>query len=507
MEFLASLDGTTILSALFYIFLGTFIGMIIGVLPGLGATVGLIITLPLTYTMTPLDSILLLVAVYQAAEYGGSITSIILGIPGTPAAAATVIDGRPYALKHSPGKALGYSLTASTLGGFVSGLALIFLSVPMASFALQLSEPEFFLIGMLGLLGVASLSSKDKVKSAMSAVLGLMAGTVGMDVFTGAPRFTGGSIHLLDGISVIAVVTAVFAISEILSMINGKLNKTYKIAPEKLKGKITWQEFKKSSKPHGIGSIVGIIIGIIPGLGPGAAAFYSYAITKRFSKNRETFGQGNPLGISAPESANNASVGGSLLPLLALGIPSTATVSVILSTFTIHGVQPGPQVFSTNPELIYGIFVGFMLTAVAMYIVGRLLTPRFAMVLAVPSAILIPIILVLSLIGVYSANSLHFDIWLTLVLGIATFFLVKLDFSVPTFILAFILCPLIEESLRRSLILSDGSYAIFVTRPYSLAILLLIVVILVFSIITTIKERKEKATNTNEVVDPNKKVM
>ncbi|WP_227937894.1 tripartite tricarboxylate transporter permease [Alkalihalobacillus deserti] len=488
---LLGIDISIILSAAFFILLGTFIGMLIGALPGLGAMIALILLLPLTYNMSALDSILLLVATYQAAEYGGSISSITLGIPGTPAAAATVLDGYPYAKKYSPGKALGYSLLASTIGGFFGGLVLIFLSAPMASFALKLSEPEFFLVGILGLLGVAALSSKDKIKSSISAVLGLMAGTVGMDTFTGAARFTGGSINLLDGLSIIAVVTAVFAISEILSMLHGNLNKRHEIERNNLKVKISFKEYREVAKPTMIGSTLGTIIGIIPGLGPGVASFFSYSTAKKVSKSKETFGQGNPEGIVAAESSNNASVGGALLPLLALGIPSSAPIAIIMGAFIIHGIQPGPLVFSQEPALVYSIFIGFILTTIAMYFVGRALTPRFARILTVPTSLLVPIILVLCIIGVYASKSLHFDVWITLVLGILAFFLIKLDFSVPTFILAFILCPLIETSLRRSLILSDGSYSIFVTRPYSVAILVVIVALIVMTLISNMKKKKK----------------
>ncbi|WP_167577622.1 tripartite tricarboxylate transporter permease [Ammoniphilus sp. YIM 78166] len=487
-----SFDFSTLASAGFAILLGTFVGMLAGALPGLGAMVAIVLLLPITYNMSALNSILLLLATYQAAEYGGSISSITLGIPGTPAAAATVMDGYPLAKQKSPGKALGYSLAASTIGGVFGALVLVFLSAPMASFALKLSEPEFFLIGILGLLGVASLSSHDKWKSAISVILGLMAGTIGMDQFTGALRFTAGSLSLMDGLSIIAMVTGLFAITEILSMVNGNLNQSHRADSQKIKVSLSVQELKEVSKPTLIGSVIGTVIGIFPGLGPGAASWFSYATAKRFSKSPETFGKGNPEGIAAAEASNNASVGGSLLPLLTLGIPGSAAIAVIMGAFIIHGIQPGPQVLAKEPVLVYGIFVGFFLTTVAMYLVGRMLTPVFGRVLSVPGSVLVPVILVLSIIGVYASKGSYFDIWIALGIGIVAYLLKKLDFSIPSFVLAFILCPLIETSLRRSLILSSGSYSIFFTRPYSLLILLIIAALVAMAIMNAIKQNKQK---------------
>lgn len=496
---LFGLDFTMIFLATLVVFFGTIVGMLAGALPGLGAMVAIIIMLPLTYNMSPLNAILLLLAVYQAAEYGGSISSITLGIPGTPAAAATILDGFPLARKHSPGKALGYSLLASTIGGIVGALVLAFLAFPMAKLALQMSEPEFFLIGLLGLIGVAALSSKDKTKSAISVVLGLLLGTVGMDDFTGTLRFTGNSLSLMDGISMVAVVTGVFGISEILSMLTEKLNKRHSTGSQNTKVRLSLKEFNRVQKPTWAGSAIGTLMGIFPGLGPGAASFFSYSLAKKMSKSPDTFGKGNPEGIAAAESSNNAAVGGGLLPLLTIGIPGSGPIAVIMGAFIIHGIQPGPQLLSKEPTLVYGIFFGFFLTTIAMYIIGRILTPNFARVLSVPISILAPMILIFSLIGVYTSNSLYFDIWVTLLFGVAFFILKMLNFSIPSFILAFILSPIIETSLRRSLIISDGSYSIFVSRPYSIAILVIIVGVLAGYLIGMRKEAKKKQLENKEM--------
>lgn len=470
------------LSNLIGILLGTFVGLLIGALPGLGATVAIVILLPFTYGMEPLASILMLVAAYQAAEYGGSISSIILGIPGTPAAAATILDGNALAKQNSPGKALAFSLTASSIGGLFGGIVLLFLSIPLASIALRMGDPEFFLIGILGLIAVAGLSGRDITRSFISVILGLMAGTVGTDVISSARRFTMGIPELFDGLHLVAVLVGIFAVAEILSMISTELRRTYIRDNRGLSTRLSLSEFRQIGRATVIGSTVGSIIGIMPGMGAGASAWFSYSLARNTSPKPETFGKGNPEGIAAPEAANNATVGGALLPLITLGIPGSASTAIILGAFIIHGIQPGPSIFLTNTDLVYGIFYGFLLATIAMYVAGKLLTPLFARVLKTPNYLLVPTVLTLALIGVYASNYLLFDLWLALIFGIAFFVLNKLDFSAPAFILAFVLSPILEESLRRALLISNGSYEMFVTRGYSIAILLLIVGVLALSI-------------------------
>ncbi len=478
-----------------FILLGTFVGLVCGALPGLGVIVAIILLFPITYVISPLASILMLLAAYQSADYGGSISSITLGIPGTPQAAATVLDGYTLAKKESPGKALTYSLTASTIGGIFGGLVLIFLSKPLANFAIKLSDPEFFLIGILGLLAVGMLSSKDKMKSLISVILGLMFGTVGMDLMTGTERATFDQIELMDGINLIALLVGIFAVSELFNMIKEGLNKKNVTQNDKLKTGLKLNEYKRIVKPTAIGSVIGAVTGIFPGLGAGAASWFAYSLSKKVSKKPETFGEGNPEGIAAPESANNAVVGGAMVPLLALGIPGSASIAIIMGAFMVHGIQPGPNVLMTNSELVNGIFYGFLLTTVAMYVMGRFVTAGFARILVVPNSFLVPIVFILCLVGVFITKKSFFDLWFLLVVGIIFFFLKELDFSLPSVILAFVLCPIIEVSLRRSLVLSDGSYAVFFTRPISAVILVLIVGIIGFGVFQWLKQRREKGSS------------
>lgn len=484
MDFLSfDFVGLFSVSNLFAIALGTLAGLIIGALPGLGASIAIILLLPLTYTMEPLASILLLLAAYQGAEYGGSISSIVLGIPGTPAAVATAIDGNAMAKKGLPGKALGYSLMSSTIGGIIGGLVLAFLAVPLARLAVRFSDPEFFLIGIAGLIAVAALSSRSPTKSAISVVLGLMVGTIGLDTFTGALRFTFNRLELLEGIGIVALLTGLFAFSEILAIVSHDIHKRYASPDTKIRTGLSWAETKSILKPTFSAAGIGSVIGLFPGMGAGPASWFAYIQAKKMSRRPEEFGKGSAEGIAAPESANNAVVGGSMVPLMSLGIPGSPATAIILGAFIIHGIQPGPNLFNTNADLVYGLFYGFMLTTIAMYVAGRLVTNVFARALTISNVYLVPIILILSLVGTYASHGLFFDLWLALGVGMLAFILRKLDYSLPSFILAFILSPIIEQSLRRTMLLSDGSYSIFVTRPYALTILLMIAAFVILAVI------------------------
>lgn len=479
---------------LFAMVFGTLFGLFIGALPGLGPTVGVALLLPLTYTMEPVQAILMLVALYQAAEYGGSITSIVLGIPGTAAAVVTVLDGNTMAKEGYPGKALAYSLIPSTIGGLIGILALMMLTVPLTQLTIKFADPELFLIALLGLISVVSLSSKDISKSVISVLLGLLLGTIGLDVFTGSARFTMGSIHLMEGLSLIAVLTGLFAITEVLTMVTGDLRKRYVTNTQNLKVSLTWNELKSVWKSTTKGSIIGVMAGIIPGLGASAASWISYTEAKRTSKNPEKFGKGEPNGIAAPEAANNAVVGGALVPLLTLGIPGSATVAVIMGAFMIQGIQPGPQVFKNEPDLIYGIFWGFFVATILMYIFGKYTTSIWARLLTIPNYILIPIVFIASIIGAYAHRESLFDVWIALFIGLVGFMIKKLDYSFPAFILAFVLGPLMESSLRRSLMLSDGSYSIFISRGYSIGVIILILAIVSATVYGTWKRKKSSQT-------------
>jgi len=471
---------------------GTLFGLLIGALPGLGATIGICLLLPLTYKMTPLTSILMLMALYNGGEYGGSISSIILGVPGTPGATATILDGYPMSKKGYPGKALGYSLTASTIGGIFGALCLMFLTLALTKVTLNFRDPEFTLLGLLGLICVAGLDSKDVYKSAVSIFLGIQTSLIGVDFFSGAKRFTFGSINLMEGFTLVSLLIGLFAVSEALIMLEGDLSKRHVTDKKNLKVGITLKEFKNVAKDIFKGSIIGTIIGILPGLGAGPASWFSYAEAKRSSKTPEKFGEGMPNGIVASESANNAVVGGSMIPLLTLGIPGSPAAAVIMGALMIHGVKMGPLLMKNDLELIHGIFWGFLLAVIAMFIYAKYTTTIFARLLTLPQYAVSPIVLFLALIGTYVPRANIFDVWVAIIVGGIAFILRKLDFSLPSFILAFILGPILEEGFRRSLMISNGRWSIFVTRPYSICIILLIAFMIASIAYSKINSRKKE---------------
>jgi putative tricarboxylic transport membrane protein len=474
------------------ILLGTVVGMVFGALPGLGTVIAVALLLPVTFTLPPLAGILMLLATYQAGEYGGSISAILLGVPGTPQAAATVLDGYPMAQNESPGKALSYSLVSSSVGGIFGGLVLIFVSVPLAKFALNFGSPEYFLLGVIGLMAVGLLSGTDKIKSSIAVILGLIAGTVGVDTLTGVSRATFNQPELMDGINLVAFLVGMFAISELFMMISKGLNNKYVADRSTLKTGLTWQEIKGIAKSTTIGSLIGAGTGILPGIGGGASCWFAYAVVSKTSKDPEAFGKGSPDGIAAPESSNNASAGGALVPFLALGIPGSAAIAIIMGAFIMHGIQPGPNVFTAERDLVYGIFYGFILTTVAMYLIGRLLTPMFSRVLVVPNSFLVSIVLVLCLIGIYASKSAFFDLWLALGIGIVFYILKRLNYPVSSVIIAYVLAPIIEENFRRSLTLSNGDYEIFFSSVYAVALVLMIVAALGASVYADLKKRRNQ---------------
>jgi putative tricarboxylic transport membrane protein len=477
---------------------GSLIGLVFGAIPGLGALITIVLMLPVSFMLDPLPAILLLLSIYQSAEYGGSISSIVLGIPGTPSNVATVLDGHPLAQKKSPGKALAYSLASSTFGGLFGGLILLFLAAPVAKFALTLSYPEYFLVAVLGIFAVAAISSKNMLKSVVSAFLGLMAGTVGIDGITGTARFTGGSLELMGGLNMIPVILGMFAFSEIAIMISETLGKKESTEPLSMSTRLSMKEQAAVAKPSVAGATVGSLVGIFPGTGSSTASWFGYGLAQRLSRSPRTFGTGNPEGIAGAESANNSAVGGAILPMLTLGVPGSPTIAVIMGAFIMHGIVPGPNIFSDEPKLAGGILFGFLLTSIAMFCAGKLFTPVFARVLAVPPAILIPIVVILSLIGAYTANYLHFEVWLGVGIGLFAYFMRRLDFSLPAFILAFVLSEIIEKNFRRAITVSGGDWSIFISTPVALVLVLLVTGIVVYGVFSSLRSRKAKVLSEEQ---------
>lgn len=483
---------------LLFIFIGSFFGMLIGAMPGMGAMLAVVLMLPFTYSMNPLTAVLMLLSIYQSSSYGGSISSITLGIPGTAGAAATVLDGNVMARNGESGRAMLIAFFASTVGGLAGALILATLTKPLGQFALKLSAPDFCMLGLIGVIAVISLEKKNKIKGLIMIILGLMFSTIGSDEFTGMLRFTFGKYELYDGVNDISFIVGVFAFPEVFNMIDKHLHKRYVTDTSRNRAKLVKGDGKRMIKPVAIGSVLGTVIGIFPGLGIGPASWFSYMLAEKTSKKPEEFGKGSPEGIAAPEAANNACVAGALLPLLALGIPGSSIISVLSTAFLIHGIQLGPALFNTNQELVYSVIYGFFLTVIAMYIIGRLLTPLFSKVITVPNAFLIPAILVLTIVGIYSGDKVSFNLWLALILGIVVFCLKKAGYPQAPMVLAFVLGDIIESNFRRALETSRGSYSIFVQNTCSKVIFVFFMAFVLYPVISEIIRRIKSINKRGE---------
>ncbi|MEX2642910.1 MAG: tripartite tricarboxylate transporter permease [Acetobacterales bacterium] len=453
---------------------GVAIGIIVGALPGLGPSLGIALLIPLTWDMQPAIGMLMLISLYMGAEYGGSISAILISTPGTAAATATVIDGYALNRQGHPGRALGASLSASTVGGLVGALFLIGLAAPLAQIALSFGPPEYFALGVFGLAIVSSLSAESPVKGWIVAVLGLAFVTVGVDPILGMDRFTFGRIELMEGMPFLTALIGLFAVAEVFNMVD-QGERTQKVRTSIASIFLSLADLRRLAPTMIRGAVIGTVVGIIPGVGAGVGSWIAYDQEKRFAKHPETFGHGAIEGIAAPEAANNATVGGALIPMLALGIPGSATTAVLMGALIMHGLQPGPQIFDRAPDVVYGLFVGLLVSVVVMYVLGSLAMPIWVRMIAVPNAVLAPVVFGLAMIGSYALRNLMFDVWLALGFGVLGYVLKKFSFPLAPMILAMVLGYMIEANFRRSLLMSSGSMDIFATQPISAVFLLLAV--------------------------------
>ncbi len=457
---------------LFLIVVGVLVGIFVGAMPGLGPSIGITLLIPFTYDLSTAHSLLLLVSLYMAAEYGGSVSAILVSTPGTSAAAATVMDGYPLRQKGFPGQALGISLSASSVGGLVGVIALVLFAQPLATLALQFGPPAYFAIGLFGMTTVASLSAGNPLKGLLVACLGLALATIGIDPISGFPRFAFGQMELFEGVPFLTTLIGLFALSEVFMIAERKLSS------RKFEEKLThiflsrkqWRELTPTMLS---GGIIGTILGIVPGVGGNIACWIAYDRAKKRSKTPEEFGKGAPKGIAAPEAANNATVGGAMIPLLALGIPGSPTTAVLMGALILHGITPGPQLFSEDPGMIYALFIGLGVCVLVMYLLGSLTLSWWARIMSVSDSVLAVAIVVLSTVGAYTLRSLVFDIYITLFFGILGYILRKFRFPMPPIVLAMVLGYLIESNFRTALLMSRGSYSIFIESPLSLIFIVL----------------------------------
>ena len=462
------------LENLLWINVGLAGGIMVGALPGLTGTMAMALLLPLTYGLASIPGVMLLLGVYCGSIYGGSITAILINTPGTPASAATSLDGYPMAQKGHGLKALHVALSASTIGGLFSCAVLLFAAPPIASFALKFGPAEYFALALFGLTIIASVGGKSQIKGLLMGFVGLLISCIGIDPMDGVSRFTFGINRMEGGIDTIPVLIGLFAITEIMAKARD-MNKATGTAVKVEKEKTRFRDVLKYKMVLLKSSILGVFIGAVPGTGAAISSFLAYNEAKRTSKHPEEYGHGSEEAVVASESANNAVTGATLIPLLTLGIPGDTNTAVLLGALTMQGIAAGPQLFTQHGEWVYTIMLGLIVVNVFMYILGSGFTRFYAHITRIPYEILAAIVLTFCIAGAYSTNNRMYDIYIILIFGIVAYFLRRMDFQLVPILLGIVLGPLAEKNFRRALVLSDGSLDIFFTRPISCAFILIAV--------------------------------
>lgn len=445
-------------------------GIAFGSVPGLTGIVGVALLIPFTFVLDPTAGLLLLAGVYVGSTFGGSISAILFNTPGSPEAACTALDGYPMAKRGEAGKALGIALAASAIGGIFGTIILMLLAPPMAQFALNFGPAEYFALAVLGITAISAIGGGSVLKGLVAGLIGLGIATVGLDPITGTERYTFGNLSLLTGISFVPAIIGTFALAEVLQR-SGERVSTAEVITDVSTKLPSFKEFMATRITLLRSSTIGAFIGALPGVGATTAAFISYSEAVRWSKRPQDFGTGVADGIAAPESANNSAVGGSMVPLLALGIPGSATTAVMLGGLTIHGIIPGPLLMENNAQLVYTVFIGMFLANILMLVFGIRAARYFALVLKAPYALVGPAIVVLCMTGVYALNSNIADVGIMLAMGAFGFLLRKLKYPIASFVIGLVLGPIAERSLRQGLVISDYNYWEFVSRPITAVLL------------------------------------
>lgn len=477
---IAALGNLFTLTNLTYLLVGSVIGLIIGVLPGMGPTFATALVLPFTFRLSPDSAIILLSAVYASTAYGDGITSILLNVPGGPGGVAVTFDGFPLTRKGKAADALGALVGSSFVGGIIGVLALIFIAPAMAEFSLKIGPAEYFMLALFGLSMVAVAGKGDTAKGLILGCLGLVFSFVGIDVITGAERFTFGTNFLEDGVSVVSATIGLFALAQvfILAEEGGSIAEGFVVANKPMNGIIAviknWVVTIRSA-------ILGVAIGMVPGIGISTASIMSYVVEKRLSKNPETYGTGNIRGVIAPQAASNACVSGELIPAFALGIPGGATSAIFLAAMTLHGLRPGLSFFTSGGTLVYTIFLGMILAQFVFLIFGFTATPLLAKITKVPNSILVPIIMALCFVGAFAVRNNIGDVLVTIVFGIVGYVLFKNKWPVQCLVLGLVLGEIAESNFHRALQISGGSYGIFVQKPISLVLFISVLAILIWT--------------------------
>ena len=469
-------------SVILSVLLGIVGGITIGALPGLTATMGVALLVPFTFGRPPTESLAMLLGIFCGGMYGGSISAILIHTPGTPAAAATILEGYPLGQKGEASRALSMALFASFCGGMIGALTMTFLSPLISKVALEFGPVEYFALAIFGLSVIVSISGNSLVKGAMSAFFGLLLATIGFDPISGFPRFTCGRIELLEGPAFIPTLIGLFAVSEILNAVE-KMGTLEQITVKVTRSLPSLADIKASLKNIVKSGFIGTFIGSIPGAGGDIAAFVSYGEAKRSSKHPQKFGTGVIEGVAATEAANNGASGGAMIPLLSLGVPGDAVTAVLLGAFIIQGLQPGPLLYIDHMDVVYNVFASMIVANIVLLVVGMIGIRFFAKVIMVKREILNPVIFVLSLVGSFAMRQNIFDVGLTLVFGVIGWIMVRAQYPLSPILLALILGPMAEANLRRALTISRGDPSILVSRPIAVVLMCLAVLSLVVGIL------------------------
>jgi putative tricarboxylic transport membrane protein len=452
-----------------YCFLGVLLGTLVGVLPGLGSAATIALLLPVTYSMSATSAVIMLAGIWYGSMYGGSTTSILLRVPGESASVMTCIDGFEMARRGRAGAALGIAAFGSFIAGTVGLVGLVLVAPPLADFALDFGPPEYFALTLLGLTLVSYLGSGSVPKALAMAALGLLLGTVGLDPVRSAERFTFGTLTLQGGIDLVPMVMGLFGVSQVLHLVNtrseplesvGQLGGLLSLLPNR-------QEWRDAWGAIGRGTVIGFLVGLLPGAGGTISTYVAYAVEKRRSPHPERFGKGAIEGVAAPESANNAATGSGFIPLLTLGLPANVVMALMLGAFMLHGITPGPTLLTQKPEMFWGVITSMFIGNVMLLVLNLPLIGVFVRLARLKTVYLIPVIVVACLVGAYAVNNNPVDVYVMIGFGVFGFYAERFNFSLAPLVLGFVLGPLMETSLRQSLIISDGRFEIFAARPIS----------------------------------------
>lgn len=476
-------------SNLLFVFIGVFLGQVIGALPGIGPSLGMVLLLPISFGLPPVTAIVMLSGIMYGAMYGGTLTSVLINVPGESSSVMTTVEGYPLARQGRAGAALSVAAVGSFIAGVGSVVALVVAAMALSSFALRFNPPEYFLLAALGITMSASLGTGSTIKALAMAVFGLMLALVGTDPIIGTTRLTFEIAELLDGIDFIPVAIGVFGIAEVLV----SLEKSADLEPMRMRLRDMWPKWKDWMECRMAilrGSTVGFVLGLMPGVGPTTATFIAYATERRFSRHPERFGKGSLDALAACESANNSAVSGALVPMLTLGIPGSGLTAVLLAAFTLHNIRPGPMLMVEQPDLVWGLVASMLVGNLMLLILNLPLAPLFASLLRIPYAYLAPAILLIALVGAYATTLQIFTVVETCLFGAIGYFMIKADLPRSPLILALVLAPLMESSLRQSLILSHGSLDIFVTRPVAAVLVVAVAASLLWPVYRTLRARR-----------------